>query len=246
VPERKTVAIHQPNFFPWLGTFHKIAMVDEFIFFDHVQAPRGKSWVSRNKILLSGKAGWLTIPIRKSGKGYQRISDVCINYGTNFERKHLGTIKQAYQKSAHFKEVYAMIESIYANKYERLADFNKEYIQLVSARVGLKASFQSSTEMVNKNSRLAGLTGNEVVLKLCMQATANRYISGVGCLEFIEPLSFEEEGIEFYFQRFVHREYRQVNTASFVSHLSSLDALFNVGFDGLRSLISGKQTERAV
>ena len=49
------LAIHQPNFFPWVGLFHKIACVDSFMFFDHVQAPNGKSWLSRNRILLNGK-----------------------------------------------------------------------------------------------------------------------------------------------------------------------------------------------
>src|SRR5438477_6310656 len=103
------LAIHQPNFFPWIGLFHKISCVDRFMFFDHVQAPQGKSWLSRNKILIDGEARWLTIPIKRNSG--QRISEVAINYSENFERKHLGTLRQAYGKSPHFEEVFEFLET---------------------------------------------------------------------------------------------------------------------------------------
>ncbi|MBU4273943.1 MAG: WbqC family protein [Planctomycetes bacterium] len=65
------IAIHQPNFFPWLGYFHRVSRVERWVFFDHVQVPRGKSWVSRNRILLAGTPAWLTIPIEKGGEDFQ-------------------------------------------------------------------------------------------------------------------------------------------------------------------------------
>ena len=36
------VSIHQPNYIPWIGYFHKIASSDVFVVFDDVQLPRGK------------------------------------------------------------------------------------------------------------------------------------------------------------------------------------------------------------
>ena len=36
----RIVAIHQPNFLPWLGYFDKLARADVFVLLDSVQFPR--------------------------------------------------------------------------------------------------------------------------------------------------------------------------------------------------------------
>ena len=46
----RTVAIHQPNYLPWAGYFHKIARCDVFVYLDSVQFPRGQSFGARNRI----------------------------------------------------------------------------------------------------------------------------------------------------------------------------------------------------
>ena len=45
---RKIVAIHQPNYLPWLGYFHKIAAADIFVFLDDVPFSKG-SYINRVK-----------------------------------------------------------------------------------------------------------------------------------------------------------------------------------------------------
>lgn len=47
----KTVAMHQPHYFPWLGYLDKMAKADEFVVLDEVQFTDG-SPMSRNKLLL--------------------------------------------------------------------------------------------------------------------------------------------------------------------------------------------------
>src|ERR1041385_6733376 len=67
---RKLVAIHQPNFFPWLGYFNKIARADIFIVLDNVQFSKtGGTWSNRVRLLLEGWPMWATLPVERSFHG---------------------------------------------------------------------------------------------------------------------------------------------------------------------------------
>ena len=58
----RTVAIHQPNYLPWLGYFYKMINCDIFVYLDAVQYPRGQSFAARNRIKNPNGASYLTIP----------------------------------------------------------------------------------------------------------------------------------------------------------------------------------------
>ena len=72
------VAIHQPNYIPWLGFFYKIAKSDIFIFLDDVQYTKN-SFINRNKIKTSQGSIWLTLPVRNKGRFGQLIREVELN-----------------------------------------------------------------------------------------------------------------------------------------------------------------------
>ena len=58
----RVVAIHQPNYLPWLGYFAKISEADEFVFLDDVQYSKN-SYTNRVKVLHADKPRWLTVPV---------------------------------------------------------------------------------------------------------------------------------------------------------------------------------------
>ena len=229
------LSIHQPDFFPWLGFFHKVAQSERFVVFDHVQAPRGKSWLTRNRILLDGEPRWLTLPIQRNG--LQAITDLKINYSTNFERKHLGIIQHAYAKSKFFDEIFPVISDLYAQHPDKVSEFNLLIIQEFCSRMNLATEFVHSSRLIKEDPGLRELGANELVLRLCAFAGGTFYISGTGCLDFIEPETFSAEGIDFWFQDFDPSEYSQVHGSPFISHMSTLDALFNLGFEETANLL---------
>ena len=236
------VAIHQPNFMPWLGIFHRAATVDRFVFFDHVQALRGKSWLSRNRILVQGEARWLTMPVHKSGAGLPKVGEVRIQWDNPSVAKQLRTLEAEYGRHPHFDEIYACVAELYDARPPLIADLNKAFFARVVSRLGLAVELVSSSELAARDPQLLGLAGNELVVATCRSAGADEYVSGAG-FDSIEPATFEAAGIAFGFQRFTHPEYPQAGTSSFVSHLSVLDALFNVGFDGVRKLVDQEALE---
>ncbi|PYN08619.1 MAG: hypothetical protein DME02_07080 [Candidatus Rokuibacteriota bacterium] len=56
------VAIHQPQYLPWLGYLAKWAAADLFVFLDSVQYEKN-GWQNRNRIKTADGARWLTVPV---------------------------------------------------------------------------------------------------------------------------------------------------------------------------------------
>ena len=69
------LSVHQPNYFPYPGFFHKIKLSDIFVVLDNVQYAKGSN---RNKIITSKGWTWITVPINKTHK-FSRSSEVEIN-----------------------------------------------------------------------------------------------------------------------------------------------------------------------
>ena len=70
------IAIHQANYFPYPGFFHKIHQADVFVIQDDVQFVNRIT--NRNKIISSSEYTWINVPIKKGHKSLP-IMDVKIN-----------------------------------------------------------------------------------------------------------------------------------------------------------------------
>ena len=226
--------IHQPDFFPWLGLFNKIAKTDNFIILDNVQTPGGKSWLTRNRLLYNGEVKWLTIPVCRKKIA---IKDLEISLNLNFQRKHLGFIRSSYGKAPFFKMIYPLFEEIYSAECTKLGIFNLNAIKLINKKIGLKTNISYASDYVG--SAFPPLhSGNDLILEIAKKSNTKYYLSGTGCKEFINPKSFEDEGIKFEFQNFTCKPYSQSGCKSnFVPQLSIIDALFNLGFEGVYKIL---------
>ena len=110
-------------------------------------------------------------------------------------------------------------------------------IKQISSRLNLSSSFQKTSDLLVTNPDIKALSGNELVLEIVIDSEAETYLSGTGCLDFIEPQSFDSHGIGFVFQDFKHPQYQQLHTSPFLPDLSVLDALMNLGWEGVSSLL---------
>ncbi len=89
-------AIHQPNFFPWLGYFDKINRADVFVFLDDVAYPKSGSgmgsWCNRVKLSIQNQSKWVSCPVKRE-TGQQIIKNVVMAEGKIWREKFLKSLK---------------------------------------------------------------------------------------------------------------------------------------------------------
>ena len=89
----RVVAMHQPNFIPWLGFFYRLAHADIFILVDSVQLS-AYSYTNRVGIRFTEGARWLTVPVKHNFG--QLIKDVAIVQTKPWRATHLATLRMCY------------------------------------------------------------------------------------------------------------------------------------------------------
>ena len=94
--------IHQPQYFPYPGFFHKLTEADIFVILDNTQYDQRFS--NRNKILTSTGVSWITVPIDKH-QHFKLNKDVEI-FNLPWKEKHLKSILYSYSKSKFFDNYF--------------------------------------------------------------------------------------------------------------------------------------------
>jgi hypothetical protein len=232
-PGGTIAAIHQPNYIPWLGYFFKVAHADKFVFLDVVAYSCG-SFVNRNSIKTPNGPAWLTIPILKSGRSGQLISEVETDNTHKWAERHLTTLRCNYGRAPYFEETLALLEPHYramAGNRRSLAEFNIGVICSIATYLGLHAQFMRASEL-----RLSGHK-TDMILNICHAVGARTYLAGTGAKSYQEDDKFEDAGITPVYSPFSQRGYPQL-FGEFVGNLSVVDVLMNCGYLGTRRLLS--------
>lgn len=226
------VVILQPSYLPWLGYFGMIDISDVFIFYDDAQFSK-QSWQQRNKIKTSNKWTWLVVPVYQELN--QRINEVKISNNTKWFKKHWKSILFNYNKAPFFNNYKEIFENIYNTNWEYLMDLNITIIKKLSKLLGLNdAKFLLSSELNvrgNKTDRL---------INILTKIGADQYISGPAAKDYIELEKFNSAEIELFWFEYNHPKYNQLYD-DFISHLSIIDLLFNMGEDSIQIIRKGNE-----
>lgn len=220
-----TVSIHQPNFLPWIGYFHKVINSDKFVLLDDVQFPIGDTFCNRTKIKTNLGEEWLTVPV-KNRSNQILIKDILIDENNVWKRKILKKIKLSYQKSDHFDDVYPMIESIIKKSDNYLFNLNYLFLEFVFKYLNIKTTILLSSEIEIANT----LNGLDKIISILNSVGATNYLSGSGSgsKRYIDEEVFKQNCIILRWQNYKYKNYNQLH-GSFLSNLSIIDLLFNHG-----------------
>ena len=220
------VAIHQPNYIPWLGFFHKMNSSDIFILLDNVKHSKS-SYTHRNSIKSNDKELLISIPLKNKESLINEliISDPKINL-----TKHWRIIESNYRKAKNWKYLYQELEEIFNKDWYRLVELNNALIKLLKDKLEISTQIIIASDLENIEGE-----GSDRNLNICKRLNASVYLSGSGARAYNNEESFKEAEIKIQYNQFVHPEYSQLGD-NFIHRLSVIDLLFNCGSNSINIL----------
>ncbi|GEM_PF-342076 len=223
-------AIMQPTFLPWAGYFNLIQQADVFVFLDDVQFDR-RSWQSRNRVFIGDKPGWLTCPTIKAPRE-TLIKDIQISDLDDWRSKHIKTLSLNYSKTPFVHQISPIINAAYKNDNHQLADMNIYIIKQICKLLGIKTKLIRASHLRVEGKR------SEKLMNICLALGATDYLSPEGSRQYLkEDQIFDAGEVKLHFQQFHPKPYQQNHTAKFVSHLSIIDVIANIGIARTMSYI---------
>ena len=213
------IAIHQANYFPYAGFFHKINQADIFVIQDDVKFVNRSN---RNKIISSSGYTWINVPIKKGHQSLP-IMDVKINNEISWRKINYKKICAGYNKAKFFHLYKDYFENLYNKEWKNIFDLNFETIKQVLSWLEIKVKIVIESEL--------GVSGQstERLVNVCKKLGADTYISGIGGKRYLDEKLFEKNKIILKYQNYNPIRYLQHMSKSFIPNLSIIDLLANMG-----------------
>lgn len=226
-----TVAIHQPQYLPWVPYFDKADSCDLFVYLDNVQFQR-RGVQNRNQIKTVNGAHFLTVPVK--AKRDTKIMDVRIA-NQEWQRKHVLTIQHSYAH-APFSEWFEQgLRPIIEQPWEYLADLNIAVTEWLFGCLGITCRRIRSSELAIRGAK------DDLIMNICQAVGASVYISGQGAKSYQDADKFQARGIELRYQAYQNPRYPQCFSESgFLCDLSALDLVLNLGQQARQVMHAGR------
>jgi hypothetical protein len=230
----KSIVIMQPSFLPWAGYFNLMYQADNFVFLDDVQLEK-QSWQTRNRLLIGGKAHWISVPI-KHMKISQTIKETLLHNNKQLVTKLEKTITQNYGKHLYYNSAREVLDVLFENLSLCLSELCECIIQFISSKLGIISNVHLSSAIPVSGAR------TERLVALCEYFEADEYLSPVGSEEYLKLDGFTQKtNILLRFHDYAPQPYPQKGTKKFIPNLSILDVIANLGWKGARQYVqSGK------
>ena len=225
------VAIHQPQYLPWLGYFDKIDQVDLFVILDNVQFKKNE-WQNRNRIKSAQGWQWMTVPVLHHHP--ENICDVQINNREDWNRKHLHALEINYRRAPFFRNYHPFFQDLYNKEWLTLDVLNRTTVEFLMEALGIKRPVLLASRMKLRDEP------TDRLIDICRVVGADTYLTGKGGENYLALDRFEEANLQVVYQNFQHPVYAQLY-GPFEPALSAVDLLFNCGPQSLSIIRQGRE-----
>lgn len=257
---------YQPQYFPRLHYFARFLDSEVFAVSDYLQYVRrhaypqpdgtqirGVSYQAHTPIKSANGVMLLDVPVRHGGnEGRQPINEAHIDYTSDWQEKHAGTIYHQYRKAPMFERVFPSLSRMLKRKYETLAHLS---IASILWGIGILFEDKNSDEhaLSGMNARLPippfrlekmilmsesgiappdkanGRDANSWLVETCKNFSVDEYyFGGTSAAVYLDKVTFINAGIKLVQQKWVCAPYvQQFPKSGFAPNLSIIDLLMN-------------------
>lgn len=212
------IGIMQPYFFPYIGYWQLINIVDKYVIFDDVNYIN-RGWINRNRILFNGEPKYINIVLKAASQN-KLINEIEVDNGAKQVERNLMILKQAYKKAPFFQEVFPIIESVLCEKEKNLGRFNGLLIQKICCYLGIETEIIFSSDLQKDNS----LKGQEKIIDICRRLKATDYYNAIGGKDLYCKETFAQYNIKLHFVCTDLIKYKQYEN-EFLDNLSIIDVM---------------------
>lgn len=235
------VCINQPYFLPYIGLMEKVKFSDVTVINDFSPISRRKRIYRRVRIIdnfsENRDARFITELVYHwhDGKPFNEI-----RVGLDlFKRQEevLETIRHTYRKAPFFDYLFTDLANvIFDKRSDNLGVYNFRLIELLVKKLGIN----NKIVLASQNKALSSMDFKKtpknfknhatyMAFEICRRLKGNVYISGQSGPKYLDETSFANNNMEVLYQQINFKPYYQFNSDNFVSGLSVIDLIFNMG-----------------
>jgi hypothetical protein len=222
---RPCVVISQPMYFPWPGFLEQVRLCDAFVHYVDVQYSRG-GFGNRVQVKTAGGVRWLTVPLRDWHLG-QAIEDVRIDGRRDWRRSQRDLLAQAYAQAPHKADMLALVDGVFADAGESLAELAIASTMALARYFGLD---EGKAFLRSPDLDVPG-AATDRVLGTCRALGAGTYLTGHGARRYLEHERFAAAGIDVAYVDYGRAPYPQAH-GDFTPYVSALDLVAHCGRAG--------------
>ena len=226
------ISFNQPAFIPWGGVFARLMHSDKMVLLDDTLLSTGFTYVNRNRI--KGPAGevWISVPVKKKGRGRQKIKDLELYEKERWAKDFLLTLGHFYVKSIYFPHVYRRIQEAVETQERSFCRMVLKLLLILKEEFGIEQDFLLQSEVGISGS------GTDLLVSLAKELGAAEVVLPDFSDKAVECSRFAREQIDVKFLRYDPPPYPQF-WGAFVPKLSALDLLLCAGKNGKQVLQKG-------
>ncbi len=186
------VAVHQPNFAPWLGYFHKMRAADVFVLLDDADFSKS-SYTNRVKVQ---EDRWLSVPVRA---GMSTPINEVRTADPDLADRHWGILRASYGKVPLIDDFVAVERGALASS-DLLVDLNLAVLGFLRANLGI------DTPLVRSSDLSANGRSTERLVSIVSEVSGDIYLSGLGGRNYQDESLFRGAGISVEYSQYVPTE----------------------------------------